>query len=141
MRANGFTLVELLVAITVMSLLAAAVVLTLPPSGAGASDAAARFATRVAAARDQAVLTGQPLGVWVSPSGYGFERLEDGAWQPFDQRPFVQENWGGSVQALSATRVRFDSVGLPDRSADIALDQDGRRAIVRIAANGDVVLP
>lgn len=140
MRPNGFTLVELLVAITVMALLAVAVVLTLPPSGAGASDAAQRFAARVAGARDQAVLTGQPIGVWVSPSGYGFERLQEGAWQALEQKPFRQEDWGRDVQAAAAVRVRFDNAGLPDRAAEVTVAEAGRQATVRIAANGDVAV-
>ena len=113
MGERGFTLVELLVVITVMALLATGVVLTLPASGAGARDAAGRFAARVAAARDTAVLTGRPTGLWVSPSGYGFEQLQGAQWRAVDARPLVQEDWGRGVQAgvQGQARVRFDSVG------------------------------
>ncbi len=143
MREQGFTLVELLVVITVMALLATGVVLSLPASGAGARDAASRFAARVAAARDAAVLTGQPTGLWVSPSGYGFEQLQGGAWRAVDAGALTQEDWGSGVRAglQGQARVRFDSVGLPDRALDVQLAQGTRAATVRIAANGDVEVP
>lgn len=142
MRDEGFTLVEMLVVITVMALLATGVVLTLP-TGGGARDAASRFAARAAAARDTAVLTGRPTGLWVSPSGYGFEQLREGQWQALDAKPFAQANWGRDVQAsLSGqARVRFDSVGMPDRALDVGLSEDGQSSTVRIAPNGDVVVP
>ena len=143
MREQGFTLVELLVVITVMALLATGVVMTLPASGAGARDAAGRFAARVAAARDTAVLTGRPTGLWVSPSGYGFEQLRGTGWQPVTSKPLAQENWGRGVQAgvEGQARVRFDTIGLPDRALEVRLAQGPRSTIVRIAANGDVDVP
>lgn len=144
MRENGFTLVELLVAITVMALLASAVVLTMPSSSGGADRAVSQFAARAAAARDQAILSGRPIGLWVTPSGYGFESLQGGAWQPLTQKPLQQTNWGGEVQAAvgaGAGRVRFDPTGLPDRPLDVTVAEGGRSATVRITASGDVVVP
>lgn len=143
MREQGFTLVELMVVITVMALLAGAVVLTFPASGAGSRDAAHRFAARVAAARDTAVLSGRPVALWVSPSGYGFEQWQAGKWQAVDAKPLRQEDWGRGVRAevSGQVRVSFDTVGLPDRALDVRLTQENRSATVRIAATGDVAVP
>ena len=143
MREQGFTLVELMVVITVMALLATGVVMTLPSSGAGSRDAAHRFAAGVAAARDTAVLSGRPVALWVSPSGYGFEQWRTGKWQAVDAKPLRQENWSRGVRAevSGQTRVSFDTVGLPDRGLDVRLAQGDRMATVRIAANGDVAVP
>ncbi|WP_205480151.1 GspH/FimT family pseudopilin [Sphingomonas arenae] len=140
MRQQGFTLVELLVVITVMALLATGVVMTLPASGAGTRDAAGRFAARVAAARDTAVLTGRPTGLWVSPSGYGFEQLRGTEWQPVDAPPLAQADWGRDVEAAvqRQARLRFDSIGLPDRALEVRLVSGTRLATVRIGSNGDV---
>jgi len=142
---NGFTLVELIVVIAVMALLTGAVVLTVA-APAGASDSATRFAGRLAAARDQAVVSGRPISAWVSPSGYGFDQLRGGRWQRLADKPFESADWGkGATVAIAAaaagegrTRVRFDSLGLPDQPFAVRIARDGRSANVRVAANGDV---
>ena len=89
------------------------------------------------------MLTGRPTGLWVSPSGYGFEQLQGAQWRAVDARPLAQEDWGRGVQAgvQGQARVRFDSVGLPDRVLEVRLAQGTRTATVRIAANGDVEVP
>src|SRR3546814_21034157 len=56
-------------------------------------DDADRFAARVAAARDEAVITARPMGVWVSPSGYGFLRREAGHWIEMETKPFITTDW------------------------------------------------
>ena len=143
MRHNGFTLVELMVVIAVMALMAGAVVVTTGGTTGGPAAAASRFASRLAAARDEAVVSGRPISAWVAPSGYGFERHQAGTWQPISAKPFQGDNWQpGTAVALPAggarARVRFDSLGLTDRPTSFALTRDGRTARVRVAANGDV---
>ena len=146
MRRNGFTLVELMVVIAVMALMAGAVVVTTGGSGSGPSAATTRFASRLAAARDEAVVSGRPISAWVTPSGYGFERYHGGAWQPMSAKPFEGDNWQpGTVVASPASggaraSVRFDSLGLADGPATFARTRDGRTARVRVAANGDVTV-
>src|SRR3546814_212063 len=75
---SGFTLVELMVVVAIIGFVSAAVVLAMPDPRGRVIDDADRFAARVAAARDEAVITARPMGVWVSPSGYGFLRREAG---------------------------------------------------------------
>lgn len=144
---NGFTLVELIVVIALMALLTGAVVLTVATPG-GAGDSASRFAGRLAAARDEAVVSGRPVSAWVSPSGYGFDQLSRGRWQPMAEKPFDGADWdkGTTVATAAAAgsegrgRVRFDSLGLPDQPFAVRIERDGRSAAVRVAANGDVTV-
>lgn len=146
MPRNGFTLVELMVVIAMMALMAGAVVMTTGTPGAGPSADATRFASRAAAARDEAIIDGRPISAWVTPSGYGFERFEGGRWQKMSAKPFEGDNWDrGSVVALSAgaegrARVQFDSLGLADSPATVKLTRDQRTIEVRIALNGDVTV-
>ena len=135
---NGFTLVEMMIVIAVMALLAGVAVLTVGSFGADPRDSA----TRVAAARDQAILTGRPISAWVSPSGYGFDQLRDGRWEKVEQKPFEAADWGSGVQASldSRTRVRFDSLGVADQPLGIRLSREGESAGVRIAATGEVTV-
>lgn len=143
MARNGFTLVELMIVIAVMALLASAVVLTAGTVGGGPQDAATRFASRLAAARDEAILTGRPMSAWVSPSGYGFDQLRQGRWERLDEKPFQGDDWGHDMAMSLAgeqarSRVRFDSLGLPDQPLQLRLSRGGSTAAVRVAANGDV---
>lgn len=143
MRRNGFTLVELMVVVAVMALMAGAIAVSAGDSGSGPGAAASRFASRLAAARDEAVVSGRPISAWVAVSGYGFERYRGGSWQAIAARPLQGDNWqSGTSVALAGlrARVRFDSLGLPDRPASFAVSRDGRTARVEVAANGDVTV-
>lgn len=147
MPRNGFTLVELMVVIAVIGLLSGAVILTVGAPGGGPGESAARFAGGLAAARDQAILTGQPISAWVSPSGYGFDRFRDGHWEAMADKPFDTANWAKGTEvgtAAAATsgraRVRFDSLGLPDQPFEVRVARGGQAALVRIDANGDVAV-
>ena len=140
MTRNGFTLVEMMIVIAVMALLAGVTVLTFGPIGADPKDAATRFASRVAAARDQAILTGRLISAWVSPSGYGFDQFRDGRWEKMEQRPFEAADWGTGMKASldSRTRVRFDSLGITDKPLGIRLSRGVESAGIWIAASGEV---
>ncbi len=143
MPRNGFTLVELMVVIALMALMAGAVVVSTGAPGSGPTAAATRFASRLAAARDEAIVGGRPISLWVAPSGYGFARYQGGAWQAMSAKPFQGDNWqSGTVVALAGARarLRFDSLGLPDRPTSFAIARDGRTARVSVAANGDVTV-
>lgn len=146
MTRNGFTLIELLVVIAITALMAGAVVMTVGSPTGGPNEAASRFASRIGAARDAAILGGRPVGVWVSASGYGFDRFDQGRWQPIGIKPFEGADWDRGTQivmnggAERSIRLRFDTVGLPEAPALVSIVQDGRSAQVGIAANGDVTV-
>jgi general secretion pathway protein H len=143
---NGFTLVEMMIVIAVAALLAGVVVLTVGNPGPGPNEAATRFASRIAAARDQAILSGRPISAWVSASGYGFDQLRDGRWEKLEQKPFEGDDWGPAMQVGLAgagahmARVRFDSLGVADQALAVRLARAGESAGVRIAANGEVTV-
>jgi len=151
MRRDGFTLVELLIAMLVMALLATAVVLTAGGGGRGVAADATRLASRIAAARETAIVSARPVGIWVSRSGYGFDLRSGGTWKPADRKPFETVDWprgtevsaaglAGRQAALSGGRARlvFDNLGLPDAPMSLRLARDGRSAEIAVAANGDV---
>lgn len=147
---RGFTLVELLVVILVLALAASAVAVTAAPRDpVGAT--AARFAGRVAAARDLAVTANRPVSVWVGPAGYGFDQWQRGGWRPVDERALSNADWpaasrvaasgiAGRAAALAGgvARVTFDNLGMPDSPASVAIARDGRSASVAIRADGSV---
>lgn len=144
MTRNGFTLVELMVVMFVMALIAGVAVFAMGTPGDGPEQAATRFATRLAAARDEAVLRARPISAWVTPSGYGFEQWSDGRWQQMARKPFKGDNWPAATSVSFAdagtarARVRFDSLGLPEAAASFVIARGGQTADVEIAANGDV---
>lgn len=133
-----------MVAIFLMAMAASVVVLVAGGPRQDAREAAVQFATRLAAARDQAILSGQPMSAWVAPSGYGFDQYRQGHWQALEEKPFSVADWpdgttiSGDSAASGRARLRFDSLGMPDKGARFQLENDGRSAVVSVAANGDI---
>ena len=117
--ARGFTLIELMVVITVLSLLTLSVTLSVSrPRGGGEAQDWARLKTVHDALRTEAVLTRRILGLSVTPEGY--QRLErvDGAWRADGARiawregVAVERPFGGQLAFMpagqgSALRIRF----------------------------------
>ena len=92
-------------------------ILTIPDGSENLRADAERFAGRVAAARDNAVVQGRPMAVWVSASAYGFARREQGAWRPLEDKPFATTPWRDGVAAEPGgeqVRVTFDGTGATD---------------------------
>ena len=132
-----------MIVLLIVALASAAVVVMLPDSRARLTDAAQRFAARVHAARDQAIIGAHPVSVWVNADGYGFDEHLPGGWQPLTVKPLAVSPWGEKVRAIPATadgrdRVIFDATGLTDRTMTVSLARDGETMIVVIGTNGDV---
>ena len=142
-RTSGFTLVELMVVLAILALAATAVVLTIPGEERTVRSEADRLAARLAAARDVAVIEGRSVAVHLAPSGYGFERRIEGAWQPLPGRAFAQRNWPQGVRFQSgdgqgAARVLFDRVGTSPTPQTVMLSGGNAREVVRVTATGEV---
>ena len=144
---GGFTLVELMVTITLIALMSAVTLWAIPSPGGRVADEALRFAARARAARDQAVVEGRPVSLWVTPGGYGFDRRVAGRWSPVADKPLRVERWAegtradpnsGGGDAGGRTRVTFDPTGLPDRAADVRLSRSNATMLVRLGADGSV---
>lgn len=140
MRDGGFTLIELMVVVTIIGLASAAAVLAMPDPRGRLMDEAARFATRTRAAHDAAIIEARSTSLWVTPSGYGFDQWRGGRWSPIAEKPLRVERWneGTAATGLVRERVIFDPTGLADRPLTLSLRRDGTTASVAIAADGSV---
>jgi general secretion pathway protein H len=134
----GFTLVELMIVVAVIGLASAIAVLAIPDPRGRLVDEGARFATRVRAAQDAAVIAGRPVSVWVTPGGYGFDERRGGQWIAIAEKPLRVAQWAEGTQALIAERARvtFDSTGMADRSLMVPLRRERTRVTVTIGAAG-----
>ena len=164
-RESGFTLIELMVVLFIIGLVAGAVVLSLPGDSAALSEDADRFAARVAAARDEAVVSARPIAVWIAPSGYGFDARQDRQWVPLNARTFANRDWKpGTIARIegeaaetaaraapvgadpatappSRARFWFDATGLPNAPVEVVLSRGANSNRIIISATGEVGRP
>ncbi len=145
-HSEGFTLVELMIVITLIGLASAVVVLSLPDPRGRLRDDAERFAARVRAAHDMAIIEGRSVSIWVSDGGYGFDKREAGAWAPVSEKPLLVTRWGTDVRPQISSpsgrdRVIFDSTGLGSTPMTIRLQRGGdATTTVKIGIDGAVAI-
>ena len=151
MSNRGFTLVELMMVLLVLSLVVTAVVVS-GRSSTGVATDATKLAGRLAAARDLAVSGNRPVSLWIDGSGYGFDVWAERKWRAVERAPLARATWPDGVQAkmsglagrasLAGVRPRltFDNLGLPDSPAAIQLGRGGERATVRVSGEGGIAV-
>lgn len=136
---RGFTLVELLIVLTIIGLMSAAVVLAMPDPRGSLVAEAERFAARAHAAQERAIMDARPMAIRVTSLGYGFDRREDGEWKAMDEEPFADRPWGegtsAGVPAQSAQRIVFDTTGAAE-PMKLMLLRDDDQLLVEIGADG-----
>lgn len=96
----GFTLIEILIVMTIIGIMTAMVSLSITPDHhRQMRDEAYRFARVLEQAVDAAEM-GDPLGLVWTPTGYGFRRLdEQGHWQVTGEAFFADRVWPEGVYA------------------------------------------
>ncbi len=130
---HGFTLVELLIVLTILGLMSAVVVIAMPGDAAELRQEADSFAARASAAQEQAVLASRAVSVRVDGSGYAFERRAGAGWQAVSAH-----RWREGTQVQPATsRITFDPTGMSD-SAQLLLERGGERLAIEVAGDGSI---
>lgn len=133
-----------MVVIAIIGFASAAVVLSIPDPRGRLVDDADRFAARMAAVRDLAIVEARPMAMWVSPSAYGFEQYLDGQWVATDDKPFRTTSWRSGTRAVTAgtsngrLMLHFDNNGLPSEAARVLLTRDGEQLAVTLDGAGKV---
>jgi len=140
-RRAGFTLVELLVTLTVIGLAAGAVVLTAPDPRPRPGLEAERLAARLIRAREGALLTNRLVAVEVDATGYRFAAYGATSWSPLVDGPFRPVDWpeGLTFEAAPETRFVFDSVGAAE-PASVSLGRGRSMSTITVDAAGEVRL-
>jgi general secretion pathway protein H len=138
----GFTLVELLMVVTIIGLAAGAVVLSVPDPRPSVAEDAERFAARLSRAREEAILSNRPVAVDATAAGYDFMVFDGAVWSALEEGPFGPETWtAGTTVEPSATPVRivFDPTGVADPAA-MTLTRERHSRTIAVDGAGEVTL-
>lgn len=136
---EGFSLIEMLVALAVMALVTGLVVFTGPASGGSLAAETDRFIVSLATARDLALIESRVVTVEISEAGHFTKvhsRIAPAA------RPIAHDTWNdGTTVATGDGRlpalVTFDPVGLTE-PATFTLYRDGAMQRIAIDPSGEI---
>ena len=137
---SGFTLIEMMVVITIIALASAVVVFAIPDPRGRVIDEAEHFAARTLAARDDAIVQSRDTRIVITTQGYGVERRRRGAWAAVSEKPFRNVRWaqgtGVLIGASGRQAITFDATGAPSSPATVTLVRDDAQATVTVSGNG-----
>lgn len=137
-RDAGFSLIEMMVVLAIVSLAAGVVVMSAPgPSGQLAQETD-RLIRSLASARDLALLRNRSVIVELSEAGYE-TRISGpvGEQQPVEQIRWSDSTTVGTKDGRLPAMIVFDSVGLAE-PAQLSLFRDGARDGVVVEASGEI---
>lgn len=91
-REAGLSLIEILVGISILAIVAFAVTLTMAPTRTPLQAASDALSARLQVARDEAIISGTPIGLAIDDfgTGYAFYRYLDQAWWPLSDHPALR---------------------------------------------------
>ena len=100
LKQHGFTLIEIMVVITIAAIMIGAVVLAFPDSSNDRlKEHGRRFSALISLAQDESILQSQDLALAVYDSGYSFYRRADAKWVAYSDKPFISRVVDGGLQA------------------------------------------
>ena len=99
----GITLIEILIAVSIMGIVSAAITLSMTTGHDPIRDEANRLAIRLQHASQESIVTGQPIGFSSSAGGdgYVFSHYRDGLWIELNQHPTLQRHVLGESMHLA----------------------------------------
>lgn len=140
-RDAGFSLIEMMVALTIMALAAGAVIMTVGSPGGTLAAQTDRLIANLAAARDQALVANRTVSVEISEAGY--RTIVHSQIAP----PTISEEtaWAEGIsvtmpQSVMPAMVTFDPVGLAV-GAQIDLTRGAASDGVLVLASGQIRRP
>jgi type II secretion system protein H len=99
-REQGFTLIEIMVVITIAAIMFGAAILAFPDSSNDRlKEQGSRFSALISLAQDESILQSQDLAVAISDSGYSFYYRVGAAWEAYSDKPFVDRVVDGGIEA------------------------------------------
>jgi general secretion pathway protein H len=135
---DGFSLVEMLVVLVILGLATSIVMLTARSGGASLQDEADRFAGRLIAARDAALIRNRPVRIDITLDGYQVFAESRAGWleiealEPWQEGTSVSHSSGQLPAALG-----FDNMGMAD-AASLSFFRGGATETVLIDSAGNI---
>ena len=126
-RCAGFTLLELVVVVLLLSIMLGLVVVNLSSDDSGElRDEAQRLALLLNAAQQDAILEGQVLALALEPGGYHFMRLTDaGTLQPITQDELLRARELPPDVKIAAVEIAGSGTSESEKPKGIVLQPSG----------------
>ena len=141
-RETGFTLLELLLVMTIVGILAATVTLAVSDTGQGhrVQAEAERLALAIELARTEALTRNEVWGVAVQPNTYAFKVYDrtSAEWQEVEQRPFHAHAAQDGIAFRARTRFDTEAREEEGGTEPASPEADDAAPVIAIYPGGEV---